>query len=68
MMDPDGCDSSSHRCFIFLDGFFICFFYIFFFVLTLATELFGGARCDNLVRMAFKELLDGVHGCELSHA
>lgn len=29
MMDPDGYDSSSYRCFIYLDGFFICFFFFF---------------------------------------
>lgn len=32
----------------------------------LDTELFGAGICDNLVWIAFKNLLDPVHGCELS--
>lgn len=32
----------------------------------LGAELFGAGRCDNLVWIAFKNLLDPVHGCESS--
>lgn len=32
----------------------------------LDSELFGAGRSDNLVWIASKNLLDPVHGCELS--
>lgn len=32
----------------------------------LDAELFGAVRCDNLVWITFKNLLDPVRGCELS--
>lgn len=32
----------------------------------LDTQLFGAVRCDNLVWIAFENLLDPVHGCEFS--